>query len=105
MIFGPVDLILAGLAALFGGLWWGERGRRLAAERWQLYGTPEPVATAKSRAAPESALPPGPGDADFDEAVDRGAAQLEAMGAREGWVKSKVEWREEARAALTQGLR
>lgn len=29
------------VAALMGGLWWGERGRCRAAERWAITGTPD----------------------------------------------------------------
>jgi len=97
-----IDLILAAAAALFFGLWWGEKGRREAAERWKVYGTPEPV-TAPRGAPVESAGPPRVGSPEFEEAVERGAARLEAS-APDGYHLTRDEWREEARRMLTEGL-
>lgn len=44
----PVAVAGLVLAALMVGLWWGERGRRIAAERLAVYGTPQAPLKATS---------------------------------------------------------
>jgi len=95
-----------GLTFLLGlalGLFWGERGRRQAAERWKVYGTPE---------APQAASVSSPSDSHdsvvtsiSDEAVDRGAAELKAMMSQEGYHLTDAEYRERARGMLEEAGR
>ena len=95
-----------GLTFLLGlalGLFWGERGRRLAAERWKVYGTPEAPQTASVSS------PSGNGDSVVtsisDEAVERGARELEAMMSTEGFTYSKAEYAAMARSMLAEAGR
>ena len=91
------------LLGLLLGLFWGERGRRLAAERWKVYGTPEPPQTASVSS------PSGNGDSVVtsipDAAIDRGATELEAMMSNEGFHWTKAEYRAEAKRMLDEANR
>lgn len=51
-LVGAVMLLLVALAAGFFGLWWGERGRRIASENREIYGRP--------RLSPARVQPPPP---------------------------------------------
>ena len=91
------------LLGLLLGLFWGERGRRLAAERWKVYGTPEAPQAASVSAQEEShdsvATPVS------ESAIDRGAAELKAMMSQEGYHLTDAEYREQARQMLAESLR
>jgi hypothetical protein len=102
MSIALIDLILTAAAALFAGLWCGERGRRKAAEHWRVYGAPDVVPSVPGPAV-ESLRPPGPGTPEFEEAIDRGAQRLEAQ-APDGYHLTRDEWREQARSMLREAL-
>ncbi|KKM68222.1 hypothetical protein LCGC14_1463000 [marine sediment metagenome] len=66
-------------AALMGGLWWGERGRRVSAERWITTGAPDKVEATTmvpSRDA-EDRFEQASGEA-TDEMIERGMKELKA---------------------------
>lgn len=98
--------LFAGLTFVLGlvlGLWWGERGRRLAAERWKVYGTPEAPQVATVSAPTDAAEGAAP---TFSQAaIDRGAAELEAMMGAEGFNWTKAQYRDEARRMLAEAGR
>lgn len=91
-------------AALFFGLWLGERGRRQAAERMITYGSPEelkhrpvtsgPVADAESRYAAASK--------EFtEEAIEKATAQIEDAYRIRGVIVSHERARAEAASMLS----
>lgn len=64
------------VGALFFGLWWGERGRRITAENWTLRGNPDGVPEAEVHtptfdAETGSKREPGEKDAGFDRLTRR----------------------------------
>ena len=88
-------------AALMAGLWWGERGRCRAAERWAISGTPdEPkaVSMAPSKEAEDR----------FQESVleysketeDRGVAELMAEAKDKGIAISEADIRRDVKNML-----
>lgn len=76
------------LAALMVGLWWGERGRRQAAERWVVSGSPEEGASGAVSRLPSQ------------EAEDRYIGAMRAA-EKETAQRMFVDWRDELRS---QGL-
>lgn len=95
------------VAALMVGLWWGERGRRRAAESWRFYGAPDVAAPPGSvagdgRPVPAVAVREEP-LFDKDE-VERGAIELEALAEGEGRRMSRKESRAEAERMLREAL-
>lgn len=103
MMITLYDLICTLFAALFLGLWYGERGRRLAAERWKVYGTPEgpvPATVSAPTDAAEGAAPTA-----SQEAISRGAKELEAMMSAEGFTYSPAEYQAMAKSMLAEAAR
>lgn len=88
------------VAALVAGLWWGERGRRLAAERWKVQGTPEkPVA----RVLPGHTEPEGRLEAQFsEETITRGCDNLRTLYTEAGISISEADIRAQVEAMLYQ---
>ena len=88
------------LAALVAGLWWGERGRRLTAERWKVQGTPEkPMARVVARhTEPEARL-----EAQFsEETIQRGCDNLRELYTRAGISISEADIKGQVEAMLYQ---
>jgi hypothetical protein len=113
---GPIDQLTAGLvvalllaklaAGVFFGLWWGERGRRLAAERYATTGNPLGPQAQRLADAPDAegrALIAGraAAEARFSEAtIQKGIVQLQAEAAAAGRPLSPTDARQQALAML-----
>ncbi len=85
-------------AALMIGLWWGERGRRQAAERYVVFGSPE-----SASAPPSSAVPPEPEDRWRDqreEAVEQGVDELRQAYRAQGRPFDEKQLRQEVETML-----
>lgn len=74
------------LAALMLGLWWGERGRRQAAERYAVTGSPEEGArTAVTRVPPDPEQRFSASVQEYtNEAVERGVEHLMEQAREQG---------------------
>ncbi|KKL62005.1 hypothetical protein LCGC14_2189540 [marine sediment metagenome] len=89
-------------AALMAGLWWGERGRRVAAERWAITGSPNaphatsmaPSKEAEDRFA-ESVLEYS------EESVDRGVKQMMADAEAAGVSLNEADARRDVKIMLS----
>jgi len=77
-----MTVLVAALAAAALGLWWGERGRRIAAERWAVQGTPDhPVAKSYHTVPePETRI----AEAVSEETMERGTKALLDLARGEG---------------------
>ncbi len=97
-------VVLAFVTGLALGLWWGERGRREAAEHWKVYGAPElrPAQAFEPEPEPETrARVMG----EFPEAtIDRGAKDLMAHAKEAGRQLSVSDARAMARSMLATDL-
>jgi hypothetical protein len=89
-------------AALMAGLWWGERGRCRAAERWAMTGTPDApkaVSMAPSKEAEdhyaESVLEYS------KETEDRGVAEMMAEAKAQDIVLNEADCRRDVRSMLS----
>ncbi len=72
-------LAIVGLvaAALMAGLWWGERGRRKAAENWVVTGTPEAPKAVSMAPSKEAEDRFAESVQEYSkESVDRGVAEI-----------------------------
>lgn len=90
------------VAALMGGLWWGERGRCRAAERWAIIGTPDGAPKAVSMApamAAEDRLHASNQEYS-EETIERGVKEVMAAAKRQGLPMNE----ETARREVTQLL-
>lgn len=101
---------------LLGGLYWGERGRRLAAERRELTGYASTASTATVESGPPSAeerlrnaedlyrTEPEQREPDKTAMADAGAEQLYAMARDAGRPITHAEARQQAEEAILQAM-
>jgi hypothetical protein len=90
------------VAALMGGLWWGERGRCRAAERWAIIGTPDgaPKAVSMVPALEAEDRLHASNQEYSEETVKRGVEELMEAAKEQGFPMSEETARREVTALL-----
>ncbi|KKK95116.1 hypothetical protein LCGC14_2676010 [marine sediment metagenome] len=90
------------VAALMGGLWWGERGRCRAAERWAITGTPDgkPKAVSMVPALEAEDRVHASNQEYSEETIERGVEEVMEAAKRQGMPMDEATARREVTALL-----
>ena len=99
----PILLLGWIVAALMAGLWWGERGRRVAAERWLVSGAPDAAPKAVSMAPSKEAEDRYAESVQeySKETVDRGVKEMMAQAKLAGVTVSEADIRRDVESMLS----
>ncbi len=90
------------VAALMAGLWWGERGRCRAAERWAIIGTPDgaPKAVSMVPALEAEDRLHASNQEYSEETIERGMEEVMAAAKKQGLPMDQATARREVTALL-----